>query len=77
MGDTPQIVGKKLRAIRRRKLVSMGDVAKNAGLSYALIQKMETQNYTPKFENIRTVAGVLGVDPYEFVDFKVLAFSVA
>ncbi len=60
----------KLREIRRRKLLTVEELAKQSGLSAATIHKIEQGAWLPSLASIRKMAPVLGVDPMEVEEFK-------
>lgn len=72
-----QVNGRRLRGIREDQILGMREVAQQAGISYATLQKMETKNYTPKPENIRAVARALGVNPAVFCESRKTLVAVA
>lgn len=61
--------GAALRALRRDYGLSRQDVAAGSGLSESYIAKLEASSRQPSEKAISALAGALGIDPEDLVDF--------
>ena len=55
----------KLKEIRIRAVLSQEDLAKNAGVAAATVNRLEKGKQKPNFKTIRKLAKALGVEPAE------------
>jgi transcriptional regulator with XRE-family HTH domain len=60
-------VGRKLKAIRTRRLLTQEELAERAGVSAATVVNVERNNQEPHFRTIRKLAEALNVDPTELL----------
>jgi transcriptional regulator with XRE-family HTH domain len=60
-------IGKKVREIRTRRLLTQEELADKAGVSPSTIANIETDNREPHFRTIRKLAKALDVDPTELL----------
>ena len=58
-----------LREHRRRRLMSIEELAKQSGVSTKTIVETELGRTQPKFRTIRRISEALGVDPAEVAEF--------
>jgi transcriptional regulator with XRE-family HTH domain len=58
-----------LKDLRKRKGLSQEDLAKNSGLSLRTIQRVENGESEPTGETLKRISAVLGVMPYEIIDW--------
>lgn len=56
-------IGKKLREVRVRRLLTQEELAEKAGLSPSTVVNIERDQAAPRFRTIRKLAGALDVDP--------------
>lgn len=56
-------IGKKLRGVRVRRLLTQEELAEKAGLSPSTVVNIECDQVAPRFRTIRKLAGALDVDP--------------
>ena len=62
--------GHRLRDMRRDSNVSQRDLANKVGVDFTYISKLENNKMPPpSAETIEKIAGVLGVDPVELLNF--------
>lgn len=54
--------GARLRALRRARLLTQGELAEKAGLSDQNISRLETGNHEPRMRTLRALMAALGVD---------------
>jgi len=59
-----------LREARVKKLMSAAELAKQAGVSESNIYAIEHGEWLPSLGTVKKLAGVLGVEPMEVVEFK-------
>jgi transcriptional regulator with XRE-family HTH domain len=63
--------GKKIRAVRERKNITLKEVAENAGVSESLVSQIERNKVSPSIDTLLSIADVLEIDPeYLFRDYK-------
>jgi transcriptional regulator with XRE-family HTH domain len=60
-------IGKRLRDLRKRALMSQRELAKRSGVGVTTIVRIERNQVEPHGSTIRKLAEALGVDPYELV----------
>ena len=69
-GTTAQI-GRKLRAIRERKGLTLKNLAEMADLSESLLSQIERGKVSPSLDSLMSITGALEIDPeYLFRDLK-------
>jgi XRE family transcriptional regulator, regulator of sulfur utilization len=61
-------IGRKLRALRERSLLTQAELAEVAGLSRDQVSRIERNEVDPRFSTIRKLARALGVDPQELIE---------
>jgi transcriptional regulator with XRE-family HTH domain len=59
-----------LRVVRVSRLLSMRDLAKQAGVAPSTIYLTETGRTTPHLSVVRRLAAALGVEPHEIDEFR-------
>ncbi len=59
-----------LREIRIRKLLSVRELAKRAGVAQRTVVEAEARRQVPRPATMRKLAGALGVDPMEVDEFR-------
>ena len=65
--DTVKI-GRKLRALRERRLLTQAELAEAASMSRDQVSRIERDEVDPRFSTIRKLAKALGVDPQELTE---------
>ncbi len=55
-------IGRKLRALRTQKHLTLSRLAADTGLSTALLSKLETEQMTPTLQTLAMICRVFGVD---------------
>ena len=60
-------IGKRLRDLRKRALMSQRELAKRSGVGVTTIVRIERIQVEPHGSTIRKLAEALGIDPYELV----------
>jgi transcriptional regulator with XRE-family HTH domain len=60
-------VGKRLKALRTKRLLTQEELAEKADVSAATVVNVERNNQEPHFRTIRKLAKALDVDPTELV----------
>jgi transcriptional regulator with XRE-family HTH domain len=64
-------IGSKIRAIRKRKKVTIAQMCEGTGLSKGFISNVENNNTSPSISTLQTIAGYLGVPlPYLLLEKK-------
>lgn len=64
-------IGKKIRAIRNRKKITIAQMCEGTGLSKGFISNVENNNTSPSINTLNTIADFLGVPlPYLLLDKK-------
>jgi transcriptional regulator with XRE-family HTH domain len=58
-------MGRRLREIRTRRLLTQQALAAKAGLSLNTINRIEQGKFEPRFSTIHKLAGALGISPEE------------
>ena len=53
--------------LRRARLLTQADLAKQAGVGYQTVVRVEQDRVDPQFSTIRKLAKALDVDPFELV----------
>ena len=56
-------IGRRLREVRIRRLLTQGELAEKAGLSPSTVVNIERDQAEPQFRTIRKLAEALDVDP--------------
>src|SRR5512137_29660 len=63
--------GEKIREVRKRRHMTMLDVAEKAGLSESLISQIERNKVSPAIDTLLNIAEILEIDlEYLFYDLK-------
>ncbi|QED50106.1 helix-turn-helix domain-containing protein [Cytobacillus dafuensis] len=58
-------IGAKIRAIRKRKMITIAQMCEATGLSKGFISNVENNNTSPSISTLQTISGFLGVPlPY-------------
>ncbi len=60
-------IGKRLRDLRKRALMSQRELAKRSGVGVTTIVRIERNQVEPHGSTIRKLAEALGIEPYELV----------
>jgi transcriptional regulator with XRE-family HTH domain len=60
----------KLRESRKRKLLTVAELAALCGVSTSAINKIEQGAWLPSMKTIRKITSVLRIDPIEVDEFK-------
>jgi transcriptional regulator with XRE-family HTH domain len=60
-------IGKQLKEIRTRRLLTQDELADKAGVGQSTIANIERNHAEPQFRTIRKLAKALDVDPTELV----------
>ena len=60
-------IGANLKRARERAFRSQRDLAREAGLSYPTVARIEKDHVDPHLSTIRKLAKALGIDPAELV----------
>jgi transcriptional regulator with XRE-family HTH domain len=59
-----------LAVLRRRKLLSLRDLAKKAGVTVVTLMDIENGRSRPRLMTIRKIAGALEVEPEQVQEFR-------
>ena len=59
-----------LRVVRVARLLTMRDLAEQAGVAPATIYLIEAGRTTPRLSVVRRLAAALGVEPHEIDEFR-------
>ncbi len=59
----------KLRVVRERLFVTQEELSERTGISRATISRIESNLQEPRISTVRKLAGALGVQPEELVDW--------
>jgi len=63
--------GEKLREVRKRRRMTIRDVARKAGVSQSLISQIERNRISPAIDTLLGITDILEIDPdFIFRDFK-------
>ncbi|HEV8639419.1 MAG TPA: helix-turn-helix transcriptional regulator [Chloroflexota bacterium] len=60
-------LGGRLRALRRRRLLTQKELAAKVGVRWQTISAIESGHQEPRFSTLRALATALGVDPADLV----------
>ncbi len=60
-------IGKRLKEVRTRRLLTQEELAEKAGISAATVVNIERDNREPHFRTIRKLAKALDIDPTELL----------
>jgi transcriptional regulator with XRE-family HTH domain len=60
-------IGKRLKEVRTKRLLTQDELAEKAGVSQSTIANIERDKAEPQFRTIRKLAKALDVDPTELV----------
>ncbi len=61
-------IGEKIKTIRKAHRVTQKQLSSATGLAEITIRQYEANKYSPKVENLRKIAGALGVSISEFLE---------
>ena len=61
-------IGRRLRALRERSLLTQAELAEAASMSRDQVSRIERDEVDPRFSTIRKLAKALGVDPQELTE---------
>lgn len=61
-------IGKKLKEVRIRRLLTQEELARKAGLSPSTVVNIERDRSEPHFSTIRVLARALDVDPVSLLE---------
>ncbi len=61
-------IGKNLRRLRERRLLTQAQLGKAAGVHRDQVSRIERGEVEPRFSTIHKLAEALGVDPAELVE---------
>jgi transcriptional regulator with XRE-family HTH domain len=65
------LFGEKIREVRKRKRMTIRQVAEAAGVSESLISQIERNRISPAIDTLLRIIDILGIDPdFIFRDFK-------
>ena len=68
MTATVPKIGKRLKDIRTRQMLSQRDLAQKAGLSPTTIAKLETNRVEPNFRTLRKLTSTLSVSYDDLIE---------
>ncbi len=68
MTATVPKIGKRLKEIRTRQMLSQRDLAQKAGLSPTTIAKLETNRVEPNFRTLRKLTSTLNVSYDDLIE---------
>ena len=68
--DKYRRIGLKISYYRRLRGMTQEELSVASGIDYSQIRRYETGARNPKFDQLQSIAGALGVGVTEFVDFK-------
>jgi transcriptional regulator with XRE-family HTH domain len=68
MTATVPKIGKRLKDIRTRQMLSQRDLAEKAGLSPTTIAKLETNRVEPNFRTLRKLTSTLNVSYDDLIE---------
>jgi len=60
----------KLKEARKRKLLTVDELATKAGIAPSTINKIEQGDSVPSLKTIRKIAPILEIDPLDVEEFK-------
>jgi putative transcriptional regulator len=60
----------KLKEARKRKLLTVEELASQSGVSVSAINKIEQGAWLPSLKTIRKISPILGIEPVEVEEFK-------
>jgi len=63
-------ISKKIKYFRKLRGMTQEELSVASGIDYSQIRRYETGARNPKFDQLQSIAGALGVGVTEFVDFK-------
>ena len=61
-------IGRRLRRLRERNLLTQAELAEAASMSRDQVSRIERDEADPRFSTIRKLAKALGVDPQELTE---------
>jgi len=67
MSPTPKQMGRRLKALRRKRDLSRQELAKKAGVSREYVRKLEAGLYDPTVGTLEKLAKALGVSVTELL----------
>ena len=68
MSPTPKQMGRRLKALRKKKKLSRQELAKEAGVSREYVRKLEAGLYDPTVGTLQRLAKALGVPVTELLE---------
>ena len=60
-----EVDGAKLRALRRRRMISLRELGERSGVAFDNINKLENEQRRAQPRTLRKLAQALGVEPHE------------
>lgn len=60
-----RVDGAKLRALRRRRMLSLRELGERSGVAFDNINKLENERRSAQPRTLRKLAEALGVEPHE------------
>lgn len=70
MNDIKELLGKRIREIRKSQNLTQENLAELVGVESPSISNIENGKYYPTNENLQKIADVLKVKPYELYMFE-------
>ncbi len=70
MNDIKELLGKRIREIRKSQNLTQDSLAELVGVESPSISNIENGKYYPTNENLQKIADVLKVKPYELYMFE-------
>jgi transcriptional regulator with XRE-family HTH domain len=58
----------KIRALRRAKFLTQGELAEQVGVSLQAVQGWESGKYQPRLRHLKRLCEVLGVTPEQLIE---------
>ena len=62
-----EVDGMKLRALRRRRMLSLREIGERSGVAFDNINKLENEQRRAQPRTLRRLAEALGVEPHELM----------
>lgn len=73
--DGYTVNGGKIRGLRIRRRLTQQKLAMAAGLSLTQVSRIETGVHRPRFSTLEALAGALGVDADDLIDYAPLVVA--
>lgn len=73
MTDIKQLIGKRIKSIRKKKGFTQEKLAELIGVESQSLSYMETGKFSPSPDTLSKLAEILNVPPYEFYFFETLS----